>query len=57
MTLMFTNKVQQEEKKKKKKSDRHAPDNKNIYHCLNCGLSKHKGIEPVKTLVLRKDTP
>lgn len=54
MTLMFTNIVQQEEKKK---SDRHAPDNKNIYHCLNRGLSKHKGIEPVRTLLLHKDTP
>lgn len=52
--LMFTNKVQREEKNK---SDRHAPDNKNIYHCLNCDLSKHKGIEPVRTLVLHKDTP
>ena len=54
MTLMFTNKVRQEEKKK---SDRHAPDNKNIYRCLNRGLSKHKRIEPVRTLVLHKDTP
>lgn len=53
MTFVFTNIVQQEEEKK----DRHAPDNKNIYHCLNCGLSKHKGIEPVRILVLHKDTP
>lgn len=51
---MFTNRVPT---RRKKKSDRHAPDNKNIYHCLNRGLSKHKGSETVRTLLLHKDTP